>query len=148
VRTYTPEVRAKTLAAIRRIARGEAIAAGAPREPQVDVPATGNHPVYNDPALIARLAAALTRGLGGDRAVEMPPKMTSEDFAEYGRAGIPAALLHIGAVNAAKFAEAKKTGVPVPPPHSPEWAPDLEPTLKGAIRAETTALLELFGGVK
>lgn len=148
VRTYTPEVRAKTLAAIRRIARGEAIAAGAPREPQVDVPATGNHPVYNDPALTSRLAAALTRGLGEPQVVEMPPKMTSEDFAEYGRAGIPAALLHIGAVNAEKFAEAKTTGIPVPPPHSPEWAPDLEPTLKGAIRAEVTALLELFGGGK
>ena len=33
VRTYTPEVRARTLAAIRRIAKGEADAAGAPREP-------------------------------------------------------------------------------------------------------------------
>jgi hippurate hydrolase len=148
VRTYTPEVRAKTLAAIRRVARGEAIAAGAPREPQVDVPATGNHPVYNDPALVERLAAALKRGLGEPQVVEMAPKMTSEDFAEYGRAGIPAALLHIGAVNAAKFAAVKKTGVPVPPPHSPEWAPDLEPTLKGAMRAEVTALLELFGGTK
>jgi hippurate hydrolase len=146
VRTYTPEVRAKTLAAIRRIARGEAIAAGAPREPQVDVPATGNHPVYNDPALTSRLAAALTRALGEPQVVEMAPKMTSEDFAEYGRAGIPAALLHIGAVNAEKFAEAKKTGIPVPPPHSPEWAPDLVPTLRAAIRAETTALLELFAG--
>jgi len=146
VRTYTPEVRARVLAAIRRIARGEAEAAGAPREPQVDVPATGNHPVYNDPALTNRLAAALKRGLGEANVVEMPPKMTSEDFAEYGRAGIPAALLHIGAVNPAQLAEARKTGIPVPPPHSPEWAPDLEPTLKAAIRAEVTELLELFGG--
>jgi hippurate hydrolase len=144
VRTYTPEVRTRTLAAIRRIARGEAIAAGAPREPQVDVPATGNHPVYNDPALVARLAAALQRGLGDSQVVEMAPKMTSEDFAEYGRAGVPAALLHIGAVNAAKFAEAKKTGIPVPPPHSPEWAPDVEPTLKAASRAEVTAVLVLM----
>jgi hippurate hydrolase len=144
VRTYTAEVRTRTLAAIRRIARGDAIAAGAPREPQVDVPATGNHPVYNDPALIARLAAALERGLGDSQVVEMAPKMTSEDFAEYGRAGVPAALLHIGAVNAARFAEAKKTGIPVPPPHSPEWAPDVEPTLKAAIRAEVTAVLELM----
>ena len=39
VRTYTPEVRTRTLAAIRRIAKGEAVAAGAPREPQVDAPA-------------------------------------------------------------------------------------------------------------
>src|SRR5712691_8830835 len=51
VRTYTADVRTRTLAAIRRIAKGEAEAAGAPREPQVDAPARGNAPVYNDPKL-------------------------------------------------------------------------------------------------
>jgi hippurate hydrolase len=146
VRTYTPEVRARTIAAIRRIARGEAEAAGAPREPEVNVPAGGNAPVYNDPALTERLAAALKRGLGESNVVRMPPKMTSEDFAEYGLAGVPSALLHIGAVDPVKFARARETGIPVPAPHSPEWAPDLERTLKAAVRAEVTQLLELFGG--
>jgi len=144
VRTYTEAVRTRTLDAIRRIARGEGIAAGAPREPQVDAPSESNPPVYNDPALTARLAAALKKGLGEDRVIEMPQKMTSEDFAEYGVAGVPSVLLHIGAVSPAQMAEVKKTGIPVPAPHSPEWAPDLEPTLKGAVRAEVTALLELL----
>lgn len=149
VRTYTPEVRRKTLAAIRRIARGEAISAGAPRDPDL---ITGNDSsassvVYNDPALTARLAKALKAGLGDKTVVEMPAKMTSEDFAEYWNTGkVPSALLHIGAVNAAKFAEIQRTGIPGPAPHSPEWAPDREPTLKGAIRAEVTELLELFKG--
>jgi hippurate hydrolase len=144
VRTYTTAVRTRTLEAIRRIARGEAIAAGAPREPQVDAPAEGNPPVYNDPALTARLAAALKKGLGDGQVVEMPQKMTSEDFAQYGLAGVPAVLLHIGAVSPAKLNQARQSGIPVPAPHSPEWAPDLEPTLKGAVRAEVTALLELL----
>jgi hippurate hydrolase len=147
VRTYTPEVRQKTLAAIRRIARGEAISAGAPREPEVITrgESTAGSVVYNDPALTARLEAALKAGLGEQSVVEMPPKMTSEDFAQYWVTGkVPSALLHIGAVNAAKFAEIKKSGIPGPAPHSPEWAPDREPTLKGAIRAEVTELLELF----
>jgi len=146
VRTYTPEVRTRTLAAIRRIAKGEAIAAGAPREPQVDAPATAGAPVYNDPALTLRLAGALKKGLGDAQVVEMPQKMTSEDFAQYGLAGVPSTLLHIGAVAPAKLAAAKDTGIPVPAPHSPEWVPEREPTLKGAIRAEVTALLELFAG--
>lgn len=144
VRTYTPDVRTRTLEAIRRVARGEAAAAGAPREPQVDAPAQAGVPVYNDPALITRLAGALGRALGEDQVVEMPPKMTSEDFALYGQAGVPSALLHIGAVEAERLAEASRTGIPVPPPHSPQWAPALEPTLKAAIRAEVAALLELF----
>jgi amidohydrolase len=148
VRTYTPEVRRKTLAAIRRIAKGEAIAAGAPREPEIIT--RGDEPaepvVYNDPALVTRLAAALKAGLG-DKVVPMPAKMTSEDFGQYWITGkVPSALLHIGAVNADKFAEIQKTGIPGPAPHSPEWAPDREPTLKGAIRAEVTELTELFNG--
>ncbi len=146
VRTYTPEVRTRTLDAIRRIARGEALAAGAPREPKVDVPSKpGTPPVYNDPALISRLSQSLKRSLGEQTVIEMPQKMTSEDFSEYGLAGVPSALLHIGAVSPARLADVKRTGIPVPAPHSPEWAPDLQPTLKGAIRAETAALLELLG---
>ena len=147
VRTYTPEVRRKTLAAISRIAHGEAMAAGAPREPEVITAGetTTSAVVYNDPALTARLAAALKAALGEQSVVEMPPKMTSEDFAQYWVTGkVPSALLHIGAVNPAKFEEIRKTGIPGPAPHSPEWAPDREPTLKGAMRAEVTELLALF----
>jgi hippurate hydrolase len=145
VRTYTEDVRTRTFAAIRRIARGEATAAGAPREPQVETPARANPPVYNDPTLTLRLAGALKKGLGESVVVEMPAKMTSEDFSEYGLAGVPSALLHIGAVHPSKLAAARQSGIPVPAPHSPEWAPEREPTLKGAIRAEVTALLELLG---
>jgi hippurate hydrolase len=144
VRTYTDEVRARTFAAIRRIASGEATAAGAPREPLVETPERANPPVYNDPALTLRLAGALKKGLGEAAVVEMPAKMTSEDFSEYGLAGVPSALLHVGAVHPSKLAAARQSGIPVPAPHSPEWAPEREPTLKAAIRAETTALLELF----
>ncbi len=149
VRTYTPEVRKKTLDAIRRIARGEAIAAGAPKEPDVITGAntTASTVVYNDPALTMRLATALKAGMGDRWVTEMPPKMTSEDFAEYWAVGkVPSALLHIGAVNAAKFEEIRKSGIPGPAPHSPEWAPDREPTIKNAIRAEVIELLALFSG--
>lgn len=144
VRTYTPEVRARVLAAIERIAKAEAMAAGAPKPPLIERKGSAARPVYNDPELTLRLAAALRKGLGDENVVEMPQKMTSEDFSEYGYAGVPAVLLHIGAVAPAKLAEARRTGIPVPAPHSPEWIPDLELTLKSAIRAETTELLELL----
>jgi hippurate hydrolase len=144
VRTLTPHVRTRTLAAIRRIAKGEADAAGAAREPLVVAPAVAPPPVVNDAALISRLVPALKAALGDQHVVEMPAKMTSEDFAYYGTAGVPIALLHIGAVNPARLEESRRSGVPVPAPHSPEWAPEHEPTLKAAILAEVTALLELL----
>ena len=144
VRTFSDEVRKRTLAAIERIAKAEAAAAGAPREPSIEFANAGIGPVFNDPALTARVADVLKTAMGADRVVEMPAKMTSEDFSEYGRAGVPAVLLHVGAVSVAKLAESKRTGVPVPAPHSPEWLPELEPTLKAAVRAEVSALLDLL----
>ena len=144
VRTYTPAVRKRTLDAIRRIVKGEAESAGASRPPLVEAGEGATAVVYNDPALTLRLAAALKTGLGETNVVEMPAKMTSEDFAQYNLAGVPSALLHIGAVDPAKLARARETGIPVPAPHSPEWAPDREPTLKAAIRAEVTELLVLL----
>ncbi len=143
VRTFTDDVQKRVLAAIARIAKAEAQASGAPREPLITMPESG-HVVVNDPALTRRVAAALQKAMGTQQVIEMPAKMTSEDFSEYGRAGVPAVLLHIGAVDPARLAESRRTGIPVPAPHSPEWLPDLEPTLKAAIRGETVALLDLF----
>ena len=146
VRTFDPLVRKHVLEAIARIAKAEAAASNAPREPLVESTPGMNHveAVYNDPALTTRLAAALRKGMGPDNVVEMPAKMTSEDFSDYGRAGVKAVLLHIGAVDPAKLAEARKTGIPVPAPHSPQWAPVPETTIKAAIQAETLALLDLL----
>ncbi|MGH9239597.1 MAG: amidohydrolase [Vicinamibacterales bacterium] len=146
VRTFTAEVRSRTLAALRRVVRAEAAAAAAPREPQVIVTPSSEAPVINDSQLTLRLANRLKQVLGEANVVEMPPKMTAEDFAEYGRAGVRSTLLHIGAVDPARLKAARQTGIPVPAPHSPEWAPDRETTLKAAVRAEVTALTELLRG--
>jgi len=146
VRTFDPLVRKRVLAAIARIAKGEAEAAGAPREPLIEPTTgmTGDAAVYNDPELTNRLAATLKKGMPPGNVVEMPAKMTSEDFSDYGRAGVKAALLHIGAVDPEKLAESRRTGVPVPAPHSPQWAPVRETTIKAAVQAETLALLNLL----
>jgi hippurate hydrolase len=143
LRTYSDETQKRVLDAVTRIAKGEAAASGATREPTMTTNES-THLVVNDPALTRRVAAALQKAMGTQQVIEMPAKMTSEDFSEYGRAGVPAVLLHIGAVPAEKLAESRRTGVPVPAPHSPEWLPDLEPTLKAAVRGETVVLVDLF----
>jgi hippurate hydrolase len=143
VRTFKEAVRKRVLDSIAREAKGEALAAGAPKEPLVEVK-PGVEAVFNEPALTARMAATLTAALGEKQVVEMPAKMTSEDFANYGKAGVKAVLLHVGAVEPARLAAAQKSGVPLPGPHSPQWAPQFEPTVKAAIAAETAILLDLF----
>ena len=65
VRSYKPEVQKQLLAAIERIAKAEAAAARAPREPAVVVDAReASEVVFNDPALAARLTTALRRDSG------------------------------------------------------------------------------------
>lgn len=144
VRTFRPEVRQRVLASIAREAKGEAIAAGAPKEPLIEIK-SGTDSVYNDPQLMARAVKAVEKAVGPEFVMEMPAKMTSEDFASYGQQpGVKALLLHVGAVDAARLDAAKKAGQPLPGTHSPQWAPDLKPTLINTIKAETAILLDLM----
>jgi len=143
VRSYGDDVRKRLLDGIARVAKGEALASNAPREPSVTVsdstPAT-----FNDPKLTDRLVEAVGREIGRDAVIEQRPVMIGEDFSEYGRAGVPAALLWVGAVEPARYAEAKKSGTPLPSTHSSLFAPDRERTLRTAIRAEVAMLMELL----
>lgn len=145
VRSYKPEVRQKLLASIERIAKAEAAAAGAPREPEVRVSDTGAA-TYNDPALTRRVVTALTGVFGAGQVVEVPPIMAGEDFGEFGKAaGAPSFMFWVGGVPAAQFAEAKAGRATLPSLHSPLWAPDPEPTLKAGVAALTLGALELLG---
>ncbi len=144
VRSYREEVRKHLLAAIERITRAEAEAAGAPKLPLVEF-SEPTYAVYNDPQLTERAAAVLRRRFGDAKVVRVEPRMIGEDFSEYGRAGVPATDLCIGAVNPAKYEAAKTSGESLPSLHSPRFAPDLKPALETAIAAETALLLDLLG---
>jgi hippurate hydrolase len=139
VRSYKPDVRERLLAAITRVAEGEAAAAGAPR-PRVEVRRDeGGHPAtYNDPALAARAAAAAARVLGAERVRKVPPTMGGEDFARYGLAGVPAFIYWVGTV------DPKRPGAP-PSLHSPLFAPDLRPALRTAVSSLVAIGLDLLG---
>lgn len=148
VRSFKPEVQNQLLAAIERIAKAEAAAAGAPREPTVAVdPREASEVVYNDPSLAARLTIALGRGLGEENVVPIEPFMSSEDFGVFGRvAGVPSIQLRIGAVEPTAFANAEATGKPVPSVHSSLFAPDRERTIRTGVAALALSVLDLLGG--
>jgi amidohydrolase len=143
IRSFTNEVREKLITAVERIAKAEAQAANAPRAPAITRQRTAEA-LINDPALTARVSAALVRELGIDRVREAQREMIGEDFTEWSIAGVPSLTLRIGAVARAKFDAAEKGGAPLPSLHSAVFAPDLEPTLKSAIAAEVVALRELL----
>ncbi|HVT18860.1 MAG TPA: amidohydrolase [Thermoanaerobaculia bacterium] len=149
VRAYREEVRRRLLAAIERIARGTALAAGLPENllPIVKVSETEvTGATYNDPALTRRLAGVFVQALGAGNVVELPPVMGSEDFGRFGLDDhqIPTCMFFVGAVDPAKVARARQTGTPLPSLHSSLFAPLPEPTIRTAVKSMTSAVLELM----
>jgi amidohydrolase len=149
VRTYKADTRERVLAAIDRIAKGCAAAAGLPPElaPTVTLrrdefcPAT-----YNNPELTKRLVSVWRKALGNDNVDMVDPTMGGEDFSEYSLPdhSIPAVDFHIGAVEPAKIAEYKQAGKELPSLHSSKFAPVPEPTIRVGIIGMTSAVLELM----
>jgi hippurate hydrolase len=149
VRSYTDEVRQQTLDAIKRIVRGEAIAAGMPEDriSTVVVEEEFTPASYNNPELTQRLVGVFTSWFGDKNVVQTKPTMGGEDFAEYGRTEhkIPICWFKVGGVRPEAVKEAEQTGKPLPSLHSPLWAPLPEPTMKTGVTAMTAAVLELMG---
>ncbi|MGP8033276.1 MAG: amidohydrolase [Steroidobacteraceae bacterium] len=143
VRTYKADVRKQVLAAITRIANGEAEAAGAPRSPSIERYETTDA-VYNDPALTQRLRAVLESALGKDNVLTEDPITASEDFSAFVQQGIPGFYLSLGGADPQKFAQAKAAGTLLPSNHSPLFAPDVDPALHTAITAELAMLRDLL----
>ena len=148
VRAYREEVRQKLLAAIERITKGIAIAAGIPedRAPIVKVSETElTAATYNDPQLTERLAAVFVKAIGQDNVVKIPPAMASEDFGYLSLdQKIPSTDFWLGAVDPAKIKRSKETGTPLPSLHSALFEPLPEPTLRTGIKAMTSVVLELM----
>ncbi len=143
VRTFKQDVRKQVLAAIERITKAEAAAAGAPREPLVEH-YEGTDLVYNNPALAERLRAPLEAALGKDKVMTAEPITPSEDFSYFVEQGVPGFYFSLGGADPEKFAQAKATGTTLPSNHSPLFAPDVDPALHAGIAAEVAVLRNLF----
>ena len=133
VRSYTPEVRAKLLAAIRRKASAAAASSAAP-EPVVEV-SEGTPALYNDPALMDRVVKALRGAIGETNVVEAKPSMGGEDFSEYGLAGVPICMFKLGVVDQSRLDEFAGRKEPPPSLHSPLFYPNAEAGLRVGIPA-------------
>lgn len=143
VRTFKQDVRKQILAAITRITKAEATAAGAPKEPLVER-YEGTDLVYNNPALAERLREPLEVALGKDKVVTGEPITPSEDFSYFVEQGVPGFYFSLGGADPEKFAEAKASGTHLPSNHSPLFAPDVDPALHAGIAAEVAVLRNLL----
>jgi amidohydrolase len=143
VRTNKVEVRQQVLAAIGRITKAEAEAAGAPRPPLIEH-YEATDVVYNDPALAQRLRGVLESALGKENVVTAEPITASEDFSYYVEQGIPGFYFSLGGADPEKLVQAKAAGTMLPSNHSPLFAPDVDPALHTGIAAEVAVLRNLL----
>jgi hippurate hydrolase len=147
-RCYSEAVRQTIIEGVKRTAKGIAIAGGVPedRMPVVTVLEDESTPAtINDVALAARLQKIFVAKLGAANVIERKPIMGSEDFGLFSLGQkIPAVIFWLGAYDPAKVAESEKTGVALPSPHSPFFAPLPEPTLRTGVTVMTDAAVALL----
>ena len=143
IRSYTPQVREKILAGVRRTAIASAAMADAPA-PDVEL-IPGGAAIINDEKLVARTEGVLKQAFGDDKVWRMPAMTASEDFSQFANAGIPAMFFFTGVYSPEAVAEAEKPGgKPIAFNHSPYYAPVPEPSIKTAARAMTLAVINVM----
>jgi amidohydrolase len=148
-RAYSDKSRQIILEGIRRTAQGVALSAGVPDDlaPIVTVLDAESTPVmYNDPALTARVKAALIKALGANNVSDEQPGTASEDFGVFGLDGrkIPTVMFGLGAMDPVKFAAARAEGKLLPGPHNSRFEPLPEPTLRTGVKAMTSVAIALL----
>lgn len=149
VRSYKPETRKRLMDAIERVAKAEAMAGGAKKEPLIKLPdGEGYDVVLNEPALTERLAAMLEKSVGKSAVTRIEPVMGSEDFGVFGSvAKVPSIQFRFGVVNSELYADAKAKGrlLLLPTPHSARFLPEQEPTIRTGVTIFTLSAMELMG---
>jgi len=127
-RAFDPSVQQRLTDGARRIIDAEAVASGAPRPPSYQT--LSAFPVtVNDPSLTESVASVLPDP------VEIEPMMGSEDFGLLGTAaGAPSMFWGV----AGSFDGA-------PGNHSPQFAPQIDPTLDAGLAAMTAAARHVLG---
>ena len=148
IRSYSDETRARLIEGIKRIARGEAIAAGVPddRMPVVTVKDEFTPSTYNPPEFAEQMAGVLKAHFPQGQVVKTPAVMGGEDFGRFYRAdkAINSFIFWVGGVPADKMAAAQAGQATLPSLHSPFWAPQADKVIGSASEAMTVLALDIL----
>jgi amidohydrolase len=146
LRTFSMEQRDAIVADIRRTANGLAESYGIPADRMPTVAVNESTPVtLNDQGLDDRMRADAIAALGKDRVLDAQAVMGSEDVGLFSLNGqIPAVMYWLGAADPQRLAESRKTGVPLPGPHSALFYPVYAPAITTGVTTMTAIGLDLL----
>ena len=149
VRSYKPEVRKLLLDGIKRIARGEAIAAGLPddRMPVVTIREQEYTPAtFNTEGFSNRAMELFTQNFGAQRVIRTPAVMGGEDFSRFWLADkkVESLIFWVGGTPRKDYEAAGGDAAKLPSLHSPFWAPEADTVIATATEALTLAALDVL----
>ena len=148
LRSYSDEVRNKTITNINRIVRGQALAAGVADDKMPIVLLKDEHTpaLYNDPDYSNRVLNFIRAEIGSENVHEVPAVMGGEDFGRYGKQDprIPSFLFWLGGTSKEDWIKYKKGEITLASIHSPFFAPIPGPTLSTGVKAMTSSAIGLL----
>jgi hippurate hydrolase len=146
VRSTKDKVHQHLLEGIRRIAEADARGANAP-PPEVTIDSEDFTPaLINDSKLTRRIVATFNAVLGESKVLERSPVLGADDFARYGREGVPIFMYSLGTVAPERVAQAAKGNAALLPSlHSHLYYPVPEPSIKTGVLTMSMAVLTLLG---
>lgn len=148
IRFFSDDVYRQIIAALRRIADGQAVAAGlkADMMPLITTGSEYTPPVENDPDLVSRATVSMAGILGKDNVIRVEPSTVAEDFGKYGRTPekVKIALFWLGGVNRQKYTESLEKETMLPALHSSNFAPDFVPAYTTGVTAMSRTMIDLF----
>ena len=152
LRSYSDDVRNKTISNINRIVRGQAIAAGLPNDkmPTVILKDEYTPALYNDPDFSNKVLDFIRNEIGPENVNEIPAVMGGEDFGRFGRQEpkIPSFLFWLGGVSKDDWERYQKGEITLASNHSPFFAPIPQPTLSTGVSAITSSAIGLLQNKK
>lgn len=148
LRSYSDDVRKKTINNIKRIVKGQALAAGLSSDKMPTVILKDEHTpaLYNDPDFSNRVLNFIRNEIGSENVHEIPAVMGGEDFGRFGRQEprIPSFLFWLGGTSEEDWKRYQKGEIVLASNHSPFFAPIPQPTLSTGIRAMTSSAIGLL----
>ena len=148
LRSYSDEVREKTIDEIKKIVKGLGIAAGLPESkmPKVLLKDEYTPALYNEPEFSRKVLSFISKEIGDENVSEISAVMGGEDFARYGRQDpkIPSLLFWLGGTSKEDWKKFQNNEIELVSIHSPFFAPDPKPTITTGIKAMSASALGLL----
>jgi hippurate hydrolase len=148
LRSYSSEVRAQIITAIKNKSKYLALQAGLSEDrfPEITINDPKTPATINDEALTQKIKSVFETTFGPANVINVPPSMVGEDFSRFAlqEKKVPICMFWLGVVNPENLKTSQQSGVPLPSLHSSTFAPQVDKSIRTGVIAMSEAALLLL----